>query len=56
MEQLADNGRFVCVQKVDGTQKAHIYRRIGDRLSAHIAFDNVAPELAVFDPVPGFEF
>ncbi|RPF97003.1 MAG: protein-L-isoaspartate O-methyltransferase, partial [Rhizobiales bacterium TMED162] len=38
--QLAENGRLVCVQKVDGTQKAHIYRLIGDRLSAHIAFDN----------------
>jgi protein-L-isoaspartate(D-aspartate) O-methyltransferase len=54
--QLAENGRLVCVQKVDGTQKAHIYRLIGDRLSAHIAFDNAAPNLAVFDPVPAFEF
>jgi protein-L-isoaspartate(D-aspartate) O-methyltransferase len=54
--QLAENGRLVCVQKVDGTQKAHIYRRIGDRLSAHIAFDNAAPDLAVFDPVAAFEF
>ena len=56
LEQLTDNGRLVCVQKVDGTEKAHIYRRIGDRLSTQIAFDNAAPGLAVFDPVPTFEF
>jgi protein-L-isoaspartate(D-aspartate) O-methyltransferase len=56
LEQLAENGRLVCVQKVDGTEKAHIYRRMGDRLSTHIAFDNAAPDLAVFDPVPTFEF
>lgn len=54
--QLAENGRLVCVQKVDGTQKAHIYRLIGDRLSVHIAFDNAAPDLAVFEPVLEFKF
>ena len=56
LEQLTDNGRLVCVQKVDGTEKAHIYCRAGDRLSTQIAFDNAAPGLAVFDPVPTFEF
>ena len=56
LEQLAEDGRLVCVQKVDGTEKAHIYRRIGDRLSTQIAFDNAAPDLTVFDPVPTFEF
>ena len=56
LEQLTQNGRLVCVQKVDGTEKAHIYRRIGDRLSKQVAFDNAAPDLAVFDPVPAFKF
>ena len=56
LEQLTDNGRLVCVQKVDGTEKAHIYRRIGDRLSIRVGFDSAAPRLAVFDPVPTFEF
>lgn len=56
LAQLAEGGRLVCVRKVDGTEKAHIYRRIGDRLSTHIAFDNAAPDLVVFDPVPAFEF
>jgi len=44
------------VQKVDGTEKAHIYRRIGDKFSTRVGFDSAAPGLAVFDPVPTFEF
>ena len=56
LEQLIENGRLVCMQKFDGTAKAVIYRRIGDRMSNQIAFDNVAPDLTGFDPDPVFEF
>lgn len=56
LQQLSDGGRLVCAQPVDGTQKAHIYRRIGDGISTKIAFDVAVPHLSVFDPAPGFEF
>ena len=56
LSQLADGGRLVCAHSVDGTQKAHIYRRIGDGISAKIAFDVAVPHLSVFDPAPVFEF
>ena len=56
LAQLAEGGRLVCVQPVDGTPKAHIYRRIGDSFAGKAAFDLAAPHLSVFDPAPGFEF
>lgn len=56
LAQLSGTGRLVCVQPVDGTQKAHIYRRIGDSISARVAFDIAVPHLSVFDPAPQFEF
>lgn len=56
LAQLSDDGRLVCAQMVDGTQKAHIYRRIGDSISARVAFDLAVPHLSVFDPVPQFQF
>lgn len=56
LEQLTEKGRLVCVQTIDGTQKAHIYRRINDRIASHIAFDIAAPDLTAFDPAPAFEF
>ncbi len=56
MAQLAENGRLVCAHAVDGSQKAHIYRRIGDGISTKIAFDVAVPHLSVFDPAPQFEF
>lgn len=56
LAQLVDAGRLICVQPVDGTQKAHIYRRIGDSFSCKAAFDCAVPNLTAFDPAPGFEF
>lgn len=56
LAQLAEDGRLVCVHMVDGTQKAHIYRRIGDGISTRVAFDVAVPNLSVFDPAPKFEF
>ena len=56
LEQLTEKGRLVCVQNIEGTQKAHIYRRINDRIASHIAFDIAAPDLTAFDPAPAFEF
>ena len=54
--QLTDAGRLVCVQEVDGAQKAIIYTRIGDSFARRIAFDICAPELDSFKPAPKFEF
>ena len=54
--QLVDAGRLVCVQKVDGAQKAIIYTRIGDSFARRIAFDICAPKLESFEPAPKFEF
>ena len=54
--QLAEGGRLVCVQWLDGASKAHIYRRIGDSFAAQAAFDLSAPRLTSFDPEPVFEF
>ena len=56
LDQLVDGGRLICVRPVDGTQKAHIYRRIGDSFSCKAAFDCAVPTLTAFDPAPGFEF
>lgn len=56
LAQLVDGGRLICVQPVDGAQKAHIYRRIGDSFSCKAAFDCAVPNLTAFDPAPGFEF
>lgn len=56
LAQLSDTGRLVCAQLVDGTQKAHIYRRIGDGISVKLAFDVAVPHLSAFDPAPQFEF
>ena len=49
-------GRLVCVQEIDGAQKAIIYTRIGDSFARRIAFDICAPELDSFKPAPKFEF
>ena len=54
--QLTEAGRLVCVQEIDGVQKAIIYTRIGDSFSRRIAFDISAPELESFKPAPKFEF
>ena len=54
--QLTDAGRLVCVQEIDGAQKAIIYTRIGDSFARRIAFDIGAPELESFKPAPKFEF
>ena len=54
--QLVDTGRLVCVQEVDGAQKATIFTRIGDTFARRIAFDICAPELDSFKPAPKFEF
>ena len=54
--QLVDAGRLVCVQEVDGAQKATIYTRIGDSFARRVAFDIRAPELESFKPAPKFEF
>lgn len=56
LEQLAEGGRLVCMRMVDGTSKAHIYKRIGDSFSARSAFDMTAPRLTAFDPAPEFQF
>lgn len=56
LEQLADGGRLVCMQWVDGTSKAHIYTRMGDSFASRAAFDMAAPRLTAFDPAPAFEF
>ena len=56
LAQLDDGGRLVCVQNVEGSQKAIIYRRIGDSFARLIAFDLTVPVLDAFDPVPVFEF
>ncbi len=54
--QLVDAGRLVCVQEVDGAQKAIIYTRIDDSFARRIAFDICAPELESFKPAPKFQF
>ncbi len=54
--QLTDAGRLVCVQEIDGAQKAIIYTRIGDSFSRRVAFDINAPELESFKPAARFEF
>tara|TARA_B100000886_G_C20353228_1_gene461814 strand:- start:67 stop:753 length:687 start_codon:yes stop_codon:yes gene_type:complete len=54
--QLVDAGRLVCVQEVDGAQKAIIYTRIDDSFARRIAFDVCAPELESFKPAPKFKF
>ena len=54
--QLAENGRLVCMCEVDGTSKAHIYKRMGDSISVRSAFDMAAPRLTAFDPAPAFQF
>ncbi len=54
--QLVDAGRLVCVQEVDGAQKAIIYTRIDDCFARRIAFDICAPELESFKPAPKFKF
>ena len=56
LDQLADGGRLVCMQMVDGTSKAHIYKRIGDSIASRAAFDMAAPILTSFNPAPAFEF
>lgn len=56
LDQLADGGRLVCMCEVDGTSKAHIYKRMGDSISARCAFDMTAPRLTAFDPAPAFQF
>lgn len=56
LQQLTDGGRLVCVRPVDGTPKAHIYKRIGDSISSKAAFDCAVPHLSAFDPAPVFEF
>lgn len=56
LQQLTDGGRLVCVRPVDGTPKAHIYRRIGDSFSSKAAFDCAVPHLIAFDAAPVFEF
>ena len=56
LAQLVDAGRLVCVQEVDGAQKATIYTRIGDSFARRVAFDIRAPELESFKPAPKFEF
>ncbi len=56
LDQLVDRGRLVCVQEVDGAQKAIIYTRIGDSFAHRIAFDSRAPVLDSFKPAPKFEF
>ena len=54
--QLVDSGRLVCVEEVDGAQKAIIYTRIGDSFARRVAFDISAPELESFKPASKFEF
>ncbi len=56
LNQLADGGRLVCAQIVDGTSKAHIYRRMGDGFASQAAFNLTAPRLKAFDPDLKFEF
>ena len=56
LNQLAENGRLVCMCEVDGTSKAHIYKRMGDSISVRSAFDMAAPRLTAFDPAPAFQF
>lgn len=56
LDQLADGGRLVCMRMVDGTSKAHLYKRLGDSISARSAFDMTAPRLTAFDPAPVFQF
>ena len=54
--QLTDAGRLVCVQEIDGIQKAIIYTRIGDSFARRVAFDMSAPELESFKSAPKFDF
>jgi len=56
LAQLDDNGRLVCAQQVEGSQKAVIYRRLGDSFARRVAFDLTVPVLNAFDSVPVFEF
>ncbi len=52
--QVADGGRLVCVEKVDGVETAVLYTKSGKSLSRVEAFNASVPDLASFQAVPEF--
>lgn len=56
LEQLADGGRLVAVERKGLTGQAMLYQRIGDVTSHRPLFDANIPLLPEFQPVMSFEF
>ena len=56
LDQLADGGRLVAVVGRAPIGRGTVYRRTGTHVSAHRAFDAVAPLLPGFSKPPAFVF
>jgi len=56
LDQLADGGRLVTVERISGLGRAILYNRSGDDIGRRTVFDASAPELAAFRPAPAFSF
>lgn len=56
LDQLADGGRLVCVERRGRTGRAVLYVRSGDSFGSRSIFDAGAPVLPAFRAEPGFVF
>jgi len=56
LQQLAENGRLVCVKGRGRAARAMLYVRSGDAFGERALFDAAAPVLAPFVQEPGFTF
>lgn len=56
LQQLAENGRLVCVKGRGRAARATLYVRSGDAFGERVLFDAAAPVLTPFVQEPGFAF
>jgi protein-L-isoaspartate(D-aspartate) O-methyltransferase len=56
LQQLAEDGRLVCVQGRGRSAKATLHIRAGQAFGLRSLFDAAAPVLAPFEAEPGFVF
>lgn len=56
LEQLADGGRCVAVLSVAGVSRATLWRKIGNHIGEHDAFDAATALIPGFEPSKAFTF
>lgn len=56
LDQLADGGRLVCIERANRTGRAVVHVRAGDAFGERAVFDAAAPVLPQFAAAPSFVF